>query len=186
MELLEIKKNCKVIKNQEKNGEELYFDEKPSKEVLETLKSNGYRWHNKKFCWYRKLNYTGNQKSNKVVKPTKENYLGVKIGDIFVYSWGYEQTNINYFQVVDLKGEKSVVIREIAKEIVNVDGYESYKVVPRKNEFLDKKKGFLKDNEIGATKLVKGLKNGTIYINIESFGFCSLWDGTPDIMTCYY
>lgn len=189
MELLEIKKNCKIVENKEKNGEELYFDEKPSKEVLETLKENHYRWHNVKKCWFRKLNYVNNENNTKKTtnkNNKKSNYLGVKIGDIFVYSWGYEQTNINYFQVVALKGEKSVVIREIAKEIVNVDGYESYKVVPRKNEFLDKKKGFLKDNEIGATKLVKGLKNGTIYINIESFGFCSLWDGTPDIMTCYY
>lgn len=189
MELLEIKKNCKIVENKEHNGEELYFDEKPSKQVLDTLKENHYRWHNVKKCWFRKLTYTSNENNSKKTNNKnnkKSNYLGVKIGDIFVYSWGYEQSNINYFQVVDLKGQKSVVIREIAKETTEVNGYESYQVVPRKNEFLDKKKGFLKDNELGATKLVKGLKDGTIYINIESFGFCSLWDGKPDNMTCYY
>ena len=185
MELLEIKKNCKVIENQEKNGEELYFDNKPSKEVLETLKSNGYRWHNKKFCWYRKLNYTDNQKSNKVIKSTKKNYLGVKIGDIFSYSWGYEQTNINYFQVVALKGEKSVVIREIGFQDSNMIERDVYKVTPKKDSFLTKSQ-FIKDNTVGATKQVKGLKNGTIYINIESFGFCSLWNGKAETMTCYY
>ena len=111
--------------------------------------------------------------------------MGVKVGDIFHYSWGYEQTNANYFQVVALKGQKSVVIREISYKKTETTGFDSYKVVPCKNAFLEKSH-FIKDNMIGATKMVKGLKSGTIYINIESFGFCSLWDGTPDNMTCYY
>lgn len=188
MELLEIKKNCKIVENKEHNGEELYFDEKPSKQVLDTLKENHYRWHNVKKCWFRKLTYTSNENNSKKTtnkNNKKSNYLGVKIGDIFHYSWGYEQTNANYFQVVALKGQKSVVVREIAYKRIETTGFDSYKVAPCKNEFLEKS-NFIKDNIIGATKMVKGLKNGTIYINIESFGFCSLWDGTPDNMTCYY
>lgn len=178
MLLEEIKKDCKVITNEEKNGEELYFENKPENEVITTLKQNGYRWHNQKKCWYRKLNYTG-------AKQEQQNYLGVKIGDIFHYSWGYEQTNANYFQVVALKGTKQVIIREIAYEVTETIGIDSYNVRACKDVFL-KESQFIKDNEIGAVKQVKGLKNGTIYINIESFGFCSLWDGTDDVMTCYY
>lgn len=188
MELLEIKKNCKIVENKEHNGEELYFDEKPSKQVLDTLKSNGYRWHNVKKCWFRKLTYTSNETNSKKTtnkNNKKSNYLGVKIGDIFHYSWGYEQTNANYFQVVALKGQKSIVVREIAYKRIETTGFDSYKVTPCKNEFLEKS-NFIKDNIIGATKMVKGLKNGTIYINIESFGFCSLWNGKDNVMTCYY
>lgn len=59
MLLEEIKKECKVVINEEHQGEELYFDEKPTSEIITTLKKNGYRWHRTKHCWYRKLNYTG-------------------------------------------------------------------------------------------------------------------------------
>ena len=81
--LEEIKTNCKIVTNEEKQGEEIYFENKPDYEVLKTLKSNGYKWHNQKKCWYRKLSYT----------REKKNYLNVKVGDIFHFSWGYEQTN---------------------------------------------------------------------------------------------
>lgn len=179
MLLEEIKKNCKIVTNEEHQGEELYFDDKPTEEIITILKENGYRWHRQKKCWYRKLNYTGT-KQNK-----QQNYLGVKIGDIFCYSWGYEQSNIDYFQVVGLKGTKQVIIKEIAYEVTETTGLDSYKVRACKDKFL-KDSQFIKDNTVGATKQVKGLKNGTIYINIESFGFCSLWDGTDEVMTSYY
>lgn len=42
----------RLEKNQEKKGIELYFDAKPSKEVLDMLKLNGFRWHREKKCWY--------------------------------------------------------------------------------------------------------------------------------------
>ncbi len=177
MKLEEIKKYCKIVTNEEKQGEELYFKDKPDYEIIKDLKRNGYKWHNTKKCWYRKLHYTG--------KTKKRNYLGIKVGDIFHYSWGYEQTNANYFQVVSLKGTKQVIIREISYEITETTGLDSYKVRPIKDSFL-KESQFIADNGIGAIKQVKGLENGTIYINIESFGFCSLWNNTDDLMTCYY
>ncbi len=98
---------------------------------------------------------------------------------------GWEQTNANYFQVVALKGTKQVVIREIGYEITETQGIDSYRVKAVKDSFLQSSQ-FIADNEKGVVKQVKGLKNGTIYINIESFGFCSLWDKTDDLMTCYY
>lgn len=179
MELEEIKKDCKIVTNEEHQGEELYFEDKPMQEIITTLKENGYKWHRTKRCWYRKLNYIETKQSK------QQNYLGVKIGDIFHYSWGYEQTNANYFQVVALKGTKQVIIKEIAYQVTETTAFESYKVRPVKDSFLQNSQ-FIKDNNIGAVKQVKGLANGTIYINIESFGFCSLWDGTDDVMTSYY
>lgn len=46
--------NIRMELNEELNGVELYFEDKPSQEILTTLKSNGYRWSGKKFCWYAK------------------------------------------------------------------------------------------------------------------------------------
>ena len=67
MQLEEIKKNCKIITNEEKQGEELYFEQKPSYEIIKELKSNGYKWHNVKKCWYRKLNYTETAKKEQKI-----------------------------------------------------------------------------------------------------------------------
>jgi hypothetical protein len=42
----------------------------------------------------------------------------VKVGDIFVDSWGYEQTNVDFYQVVAKPSPKTVIVREIACETV--------------------------------------------------------------------
>lgn len=41
---------------------------------------------------------------------------GVKVGDIFYTSWGYEQTNLDFYQVVGLVGKVTVKLRKIAKD----------------------------------------------------------------------
>ena len=46
------------------------------------------------------------------------NKFGVKVGDIFKTSWGYDDTNTNFFQVVKLCGAESVRVREVALPIV--------------------------------------------------------------------
>lgn len=43
-----------------------------------------------------------------------ENEEGVFIGDLFYCEWGYEQTNVTYFQVVGLKGKHTAVLRPLA------------------------------------------------------------------------
>ena len=49
---------CKKLLNEELNGIELYFNEIPSAETREALKSAGYRWHKVKKCWYAKQSET--------------------------------------------------------------------------------------------------------------------------------
>lgn len=43
-----------IILNAEKNGIEVKFDNKPDITILNTLRENGFRWHNKKKVWYAK------------------------------------------------------------------------------------------------------------------------------------
>jgi len=38
--------------NEKLNGVELHFKTKPSQQTLDTLKSNGWRWSMRNFCWY--------------------------------------------------------------------------------------------------------------------------------------
>lgn len=40
----------------EHNGIEIYFDVKPSEDVLDELRGNGWRWHRVKHCWFAKKN----------------------------------------------------------------------------------------------------------------------------------
>lgn len=57
-----------------------------------------------------------------------------KVGDLFKQSWGYEQTNINWFECVAVSG-KMLTVREIAQE-TSQDGYMSGKCVPLPGQFL--------------------------------------------------
>jgi hypothetical protein len=57
-----------------------------------------------------------------------------KVGDIFRTSWGYDQTNVEYFQITEVKG-KHVIMREIAQERVDTS-YDQGKCVPLKDQFL--------------------------------------------------
>lgn len=66
-------------------------------------------------------------------QPT-QNAEGVHVGDLFYASWGYEQTNIDYFQVVALKGAHTAVLREVGCEYVGGFGFSGNKR-PLRNHF---------------------------------------------------
>ena len=60
----------------------------------------------------------------------------VKEGDIFVASWGWEQTNVDAYQVVEKKGA-TVTLREIGLESVEgSEGFMSDRVRPVKDAFI--------------------------------------------------
>lgn len=60
-----------------------------------------------------------------------------KPGDLLVNSWGYDQTNIDYWQVVATTA-KTVTIRRIgSKTIPGSEGFMQSDVLPAKDSFLD-------------------------------------------------
>lgn len=60
------------------------------------------------------------------------------VGDVLKASWGYDQTNIDYYQVTALVGAKSVEIREI-KNLATYDGQAmAGHCVPQPGEFTGK------------------------------------------------
>jgi Large polyvalent protein associated domain 29 len=48
--------NITVTENDEKNGVEIKFDSKPSREILDDLKANGFKYSRKQNIWYAKRN----------------------------------------------------------------------------------------------------------------------------------
>jgi hypothetical protein len=57
-----------------------------------------------------------------------------KVGELLKTHWGYDQTNIEYFEVVEVKG-KHVILREIAQETVPT-GHDQGKCVPMPGQYL--------------------------------------------------
>lgn len=58
-----------------------------------------------------------------------------KVGEIFYDSWGWEQTNIDFYQIVEVK-LKSVVIRKIGQIMVKGAGWLCEYVKPDKDNFI--------------------------------------------------
>lgn len=66
----------------------------------------------------------------------------VKVGDLFVSSWGYEQTNVDFYQCVETKGKRTFVIRPISGKMTNKstgNGMACF-MTPVKDAFLDPEK----------------------------------------------
>lgn len=60
----------------------------------------------------------------------------LKIGQILHYSWGYEQTNCEFFQITRKNGMK-VWIREIgSRQVDGSDGMMSCKLMPARDKFV--------------------------------------------------
>ena len=123
-----------IRENTEYNSREVYFSGKPAAETREALKALKMRWNGKKSCWYGYATaediaaaiageiVSGAAKTApKAEKLQKKNKFGVQVGDIFIASWGYDQTQTDFFQVVELVGELSVRVREVYPRMIGED-----------------------------------------------------------------
>ncbi len=99
-------------------------------------------------------------------KARKEFKTDLEVGDLLYSSWGYDQTNVDWYQVVEKLGTM-VVIREIAGRQVGSDGY-SDKVVP------------VPDHFVGPPQRKRPNRHG---IPLTSYSSAYKWDGKPKHQT---
>lgn len=98
--------------NEELKGIELYFNRKPQQNVLDDLKTNGFRWSNYKKCWYTKQSERAFQIANsltageKTVSAIKEKTTKKQIINLW-----------NATRFTDIAVNKEQDLKEIAKEI---------------------------------------------------------------------
>ena len=90
-----------------------------------------------------------------------------EVGDILYSSWGYDQTNIDFYQVTEVKG-KEVVVREIGSRVVGSRGSPSEKVMAEPNEFVGPP----------MKKRPQGSGDRT-YVKISDVQTAFEWDGRP-------
>jgi hypothetical protein len=96
---------------------------------------------------------------------------GVAPGDIFCYSWGYDQTNVEFFQVLSLtKSGKSASLQKVKNiEVPKVDMM-CGTTTPDKDNF--------KDGSKPLTKRITESSWGELVFKMDH-GRMVKWDGTP-------
>lgn len=165
-----------ITNNSQFNSLEISFDGKPAQEVRDALKALRFRWHSIKKVWY---GYTdeataraaiegkpaaatmpATKKAEPKAKAEPVNKYGVKVGDIFSASWGWEQTNNDFFQVVALVGTSSVRVREVYLpmiEATSCSGMSEDRTFQVSRELLPAADHsvFIKDQEKGDVKRLK-------------------------------
>jgi len=115
---------------------------------------------------------------------TKKRYIydnsRTKVGDIFYNSWGYDQTNIDYFKVTKLIGKASVELVPIESKIVDEESNPySDAVVPypaSEGDPIQKKIKYVYWDDFKVAR-----------IKVNTFSNACEWDGKPKMQTnCNY
>lgn len=94
---------------------------------------------------------------------------GLEIGDVVYTSWGYDQTNTEFFQVTDLIGKRMVELREIASS------YEA-------TGYMQGNREAVKDEFIG-DPIKRQARNGAVKICDTRSAW--LWDGRSKGVSSY-
>lgn len=93
-----------------------------------------------------------------------------KVGDLLYDSWGWEQTNIDYFEVVSV-GNKSVEIAPIGQNYVRGTGFMSETVSPKKGDFQgDPIKRILQVDGKGIAHIPSPRRSGAGWLHSTSEG----------------
>lgn len=100
--------------------------------------------------------------------------MQVEVGTIFTASWGYDQTNVDFYEVVKVT-TASVVIREIAKAQETTDGGWTGYVRPQPGTFLGDP----------MTRRLKAGWDNTPGVKVNSYAWARQWDGKPQRFTSY-
>lgn len=118
----------------------------------------------------------------------------VKIGDVFSCSWGYEQTNVDFFQVIAKVGKNSVRIRQV-KPLMVADqasgpmaANREYQI-PANGELLPAADHsvFIEDQDNGDLKRVDGYidNNGAVRAAIKMRSYAYAYREAPGVVRCY-
>ena len=94
-----------------------------------------------------------------------------EIGDVLYSSWGYDQTNIDFYQVVS-KTSKTIGLRQLRCNRTYDPQFMSGEIVPVKFSFC-------------AETFRRKLPTSGSYIKISNWEYAKLWDGLPKRYTSY-
>lgn len=93
------------------------------------------------------------------------------VGTILYTSWGYDQTNIDFYQITQRRGQSTLVLQKLQTNEETIAWCES-KVTPRAGEFTNDPAITCRVNKYGKASVAK-------YASLH------LWDGQPKHATSY-
>ena len=99
-----------------------------------------------------------------------------KVGDILYSSWGYDQTNIDFFKVKKFAGKTMIELVPIESKMVECDSPYEDRVVPYP---ANEGKSFRR-------KIKGGDGEFKPYVSINSFSSARCWEGKPLAQTNSY
>ncbi len=105
---------------------------------------------------------------------------GVKVGDVFVESWGYDQTNIDYYEVVRLMPQSVELVHIPAKTVGEGERLRLVPDVGARHEPRTFNNGMPDMSKRGGRKFIKRVAadhDGDPTIRLTSFSSGYLWDG---------
>lgn len=112
----------------------------------------------------------------------------VEVGDFFIESWGYDQTNVDYYEVVRVSPSgKTIWMRHVSNVIVSGDADSSEKVAPMPGGFdmngdtNSDREGLLQKRLQQTTWRVPD--EVTWFVHMTSYSNAYLWDLTPHHQT---
>jgi hypothetical protein len=118
--------------------------------------------------------------SDKSHKDTKSHNVNIRVvsglpitkGDYLVSTWGYDQTNVDFFYVVKIVGS-FVYIVPASQQVVELGDMQG-KVIP-------------KEAKLTATPIRRKIKKytGGEYVKIDSISYAKKWDGKPVYYSSY-
>jgi len=103
--------------------------------------------------------YKAKRKADRIAAPR-----GLEVGDVLVSSWGYDQTNVDYYEVTKLVGDKMVEIRMIGAESEET-GWLRGRCVPAPGKYIGEpmvkvaKNGVVKVREFASAYKMEPVKN---------------------------
>jgi hypothetical protein len=102
----------------------------------------------------------------------------MELGAILVSSWGYEQTNVDFYVVVEMTA-KMVKLLSLYKRTHQEDGYCSMAGKTTATNDINFRGEMLKK------KIQNGGYSGGGYVKIESYAYAKLWDGKKEYESWY-
>jgi len=105
-----------------------------------------------------------------------------KVGDIIQNTWGYEQTNQDFYQVTDVLNKK-IRVKEIGVESRYPEGFSSMSchVTPVKDSFLENGDEYLLSLKVSTY----GGTAHAVICNPQSFYYMHVWDGREHYKSWY-
>lgn len=184
---------CTMSINEALQGIELTFGEKPAEEIREAMKAAGFRWHRQKKLWYAKntperldlaVKISGPVAPEAAHDPTAASEpvskFGIKVGDILEDSWGYEQTNVEFYLVTRIISACKIEIVELGHTTVSTESSMSGYVMPD----IEFRIGEPLQKIVSQNSYEK--QDGRWHVKINDSVSLTAWDGRPCFQSSWY